>query len=282
MDYPGFSRTGCLKDWLGKRSERLDSLPSPSLTFAVRGRAQYILRFDDIAPNMHWENFERLRHLAEVHDLRPLIGVIPDNQDPELLRMPSGPQDFWAEIATLQRRGWEVAVHGYQHRYETDQAGLLGVHPRSEFAGLTFDVQRTKLERALAILKTYGITTDTFMAPAHSFDACTLRALRAVGLAHVTDGYALRPFRAHGLVFVPQMFAWPRRMPPGIYTTCFHLNELSAQNMARLERYVKKHRRDIIDFKQAVHQVTDAPYNRVVGWAAKTALHTLRRLRSFA
>ena len=188
--------------------------------------ARYVLRLDDIAPNMRWDHFHRVKTRVERLGIRPLIGVIPDNQDPELRAFAAATDDFWSQMRTLQARGWEIALHGYQHRYASPDGGLLAVNDYGEFAGLPYARQREKLERALDIFAKQGLETDTFMAPGHAYDHATLRALHDVGIRFVTDGYALFPFTRHRLVFVPQVLARPRSLPFGIFTTCLHLNEM--------------------------------------------------------
>ena len=47
-----------------------------------------LIRFDDIAPNMSWEMMDKCQELLDYYDLKPVMGVIPDNQDNELLKYP--------------------------------------------------------------------------------------------------------------------------------------------------------------------------------------------------
>lgn len=241
-----------------------------------------MLRLDDIAPNMHWGNFEQLQARVDQRGIKPLIGVIPDNRDPELLCWPPTSKDFWHEIRTLQRKGWTVALHGYQHRYGSPHGGLLGVHRYSEFAGLSFALQREKLVKALGIFADHGIETDTFMAPGHGYDLTTLRALRDVGIRYVTDGYALFPFEQHHIVFVPQIVARPQSLrffPFGIFTTCVHLNEMNAADMSRLESFVDRNAARFIPFSDARQYIVNNRWNEAIGATTRRALHTLRRVR---
>lgn len=241
--------------------------------------AHYVLRFDDVAPNMNWAAYDRIAEVLDACDLRALIGVIPDNQDPDLLRWSTRDGDFWKEIRRRAERGWEVAVHGFQHRYLTRDAGILGLNPRSEFAGLPYSVQREKLYSALAVFRSHRIASETFMPPAHSYDTNTLRALRDVGFRYVTDGRALYPYESGGLVFVPWLFARPLEMPAGIFTTCIHLNEAGEKELVRLEKFIRTHRDDIIDFKQAAVRSVDAVWNRALGRIAWSVLGGVRRGR---
>ena len=75
--------------------------------------AKYIFRLDDIAENMNWDNYFLLKDIFESYNVKPIIGVIPNNRDPELLEYPKGDINFWEEIRDLQKKGWAIALHGY-------------------------------------------------------------------------------------------------------------------------------------------------------------------------
>ena len=47
-----------------------------------------LIRFDDVAENMNWKFMEKCEHLLNKHQIKPVLGVIPNNQDPELLSYP--------------------------------------------------------------------------------------------------------------------------------------------------------------------------------------------------
>ena len=53
-----------------------------------------LVRFDDICPTMDWSQWNRAMKILKLYHVKPLIGVIPDCQDLDLLIDP--PQrDFW-------------------------------------------------------------------------------------------------------------------------------------------------------------------------------------------
>jgi hypothetical protein len=210
--------------------------------------------------------------------LPALIGIIPDNQDPELLRLPPAPGDFWQTVRELVEHGWGVALHGYQHRYVTRNGGKLQLNRQSEFAGLSFGEQADKLSRGLEILASNGLATDVFMAPSHSYDDVTLEACRAVGIRKITDGNALFPYEEGGLVFVPQLFAFPPSLPIGVYTTCVHLNAISEDGLSRFQQFVKRRQASIVSFETAASWVASTPLNRWLG-ASTAMLLAVRRAR---
>ena len=44
-----------------------------------------LLRFDDIAQNMNWKFMNKCEVMFDKNNIKPLVGVIPNNKDPELL-----------------------------------------------------------------------------------------------------------------------------------------------------------------------------------------------------
>lgn len=193
--------------------------------------SRYIYRMDDITATMNWSQFWKYTHLFRENGVTPLLGVVPDNRDPKLMVDRENPE-FWQTVRDLVAQGLvEIAQHGFQHLYETHAFGLLGRRygfaQQSEFAGLPYERQLDKIRRGQAILREHGIDTDVWMAPSHSFDAITLRALRDSGFRALTDGIALYPFRRHELLFIPQQLWAPRTLPFGVWTICLHPNTAS-------------------------------------------------------
>ena len=234
--------------------------------------ANYILRLDDIAPNMHWRNFGYVRDACQAVGVKPLLGVIPENQDPQLLQYPRCQFPFFREMRKLQSDGWEIAQHGFQHRYVTQSGGMLNLASRSEFAGLPLEFQRQKLREGKEILKRHGINTRTFMAPSHSFDRDTLTALVDLGFASVTDGLSLLPYREYDLLFVPQLFGRPRLMPFGLFTFCLHLNSMTSEGTQAVVSFIRQHARKFIAFSESGRYASENGLHRRVGQAIDSAL----------
>ena len=55
------------------------------------------VRLDDITPDMDWDKFERFKKVLDEHDIKPLIGVVPDNKDEKLSCGPVH-EDFWTYV----------------------------------------------------------------------------------------------------------------------------------------------------------------------------------------
>jgi predicted deacetylase len=212
--------------------------------------ATYLVRFDDICPTMNWTAWDRVERILRTADVKPIVAVVPDNRDPHLRVEAARPQ-FWRRVRAWQRDGWTIGLHGYQHRYETADAGIVGRNRYSEFAGLPEDVQRLKIERALAIFESEGVTPDVWVAPAHSFDTVTLRVLAANGVRRISDGYGLRPWTdRNGMLWVPQQIGRFRALPAFVWTVCLHHNGWGCADIGRFRRDIQTYRSRIAGFRE--------------------------------
>ena len=80
------------------------------------------------------------------------------------------------------------------------------MNAQSEFAGKSYEEQYQLLESGQKKLLDRDIETKLFMAPGHTFDKTTLRALKALGFTHVTDGFGDLPYVRSGITFLPIAF----------------------------------------------------------------------------
>jgi Uncharacterized protein conserved in bacteria (DUF2334). len=205
---------------------------------------------DDICPQMNMEKFLEYKMLFDEFDIRPLIGIIPDNQDDSLKYNNDFP-NFWEMMRQLQQDGWAIAQHGYQHVYDSEEAGILSKRKLSEFAGLSYENQVEKIKKGQRILAENELSTDIFMAPGHSYDLVTLRALKDCGFKYVTDGLSSFPYRYCGLKFVPCRHMTPLILP-GINTWAIHANTWKEKDFNRIKRLLHKKRyvhnfKDLLD-----------------------------------
>jgi predicted deacetylase len=199
---------------------------------------------------MNWDVWNEVEKILLDARVSPLIAVVPDNQDPGLQITPPA-ADFWDRVRTWQGCGWSIALHGYQHRYVTQEAGLIGLNRFSEFAGLPESVQAGKIQNGLAIFEREGVKADAWIAPAHSFDAATLRVLARYGPRLISDGFARWPFVDRlGLFWVPQQLWWFARRRSGVWTVCFHCNPWKS---GEIERF----RGDLIAYRQEITSLTE-------------------------
>lgn len=119
--------------------------------------------------------------------------------------------------------GWSIGFHGYEHRCDSADGGILGINAKSEFAKVPYEKQLDKLKLALQIFKSEGVKPDVWVAPWHSFDTNTLCALRKIGINCVSDGFGCRVTRdKDGMHWVPQQLWRFRCMPFGVWTVATH------------------------------------------------------------
>ena len=212
--------------------------------------AEYLVRFDDICPTMNWTVWRQVEEALLDAAVRPILAVVPDNRDPELAVEPAQPF-FWDEVRRWQKQGWAIGLHGYQHRYVTPYAGIIGRNRFSEFAGLPYETQLGKLRKAMAIFAREGVRPDIWVAPAHSFDEATLCALAECRLRAVSDGYAALPYKsAAGVFWIPQQLGRFRELPAGIWTVCMHHNRWNAEDLRRF-------RDDLANYRSRFTTVAD-------------------------
>lgn len=220
---------------------------------------QIIIRLDDITPDMSWERFLKVKDILDKYGIHPIIGVVPDCKD-EVLNFDdevpfSIPEDsesdsngrYWNFIKSLQELGWTIAQHGYNHTYVTEDAGVLGINPFSEFAGLPYEEQYEKIKSGRDIFASHGISTELFMAPGHTFDDNTIKALKMIGFSSLTDGLYDKAYVKNGILCVPCRLAEYRNVY-GLDTLCFHTNLMNDDAIAKLEEFISSHRDDIVDF----------------------------------
>lgn len=211
---------------------------------------QIAIRMDDITPDMDWERFRAFKEILDELGIKPLIGVVPDNRDDNLHRA-EAKDDFWKYIKEMQDNGWCIAMHGYRHVYTTKNGGLFPLNRFSEFAGVPFDEQKKMLQKGMEILKRHGIHTEIFMAPAHSYDRNTLKALKELGYNKITDGFGNSPYRWNGMTFYPISFLMSRSLKKknGITTMVVHANGIDDSGMKKLEELLRDYKDSLISYE---------------------------------
>ena len=207
-----------------------------------------MVRFDDICPTMNWEVWDRVERMLDASNIKPILAVVPDNRDPNL-SVAEARCDFWDKVRSWQAKGWAIGLHGFQHVYETDHSGIVGLNARSEFAGVPAARQQEKIESALAIFQREGIRADVWIAPAHSFDVDTVRVLVERGIHVISDGYFLRPVRYLGVVWVPAQIWRFSSFRRGLWTVCFHHNRWNNSDLTRFENDLSGYRERIISLQ---------------------------------
>jgi hypothetical protein len=226
-----------------------------------------------------WERTEAF--LLEA-DVRPILSVVPDNRDPDLEIDPPDP-GFWDRVRGWQERGWPIALHGYQHLSVTSSAGLVGLNPRSEFAGLPISEQESKLRRSMEIMHEDGVDPTVWAAPGHSFDMNTVEALHRIGIKVISDGLTLLPHVDQaGMFWVPQQLWRFRAAPAGLWTVCCHSNSWTDERFEVFRRRVLARRHQIVDLDwvtRTYRRRSPAWWERQISTAIGGAVRTRIRVR---
>lgn len=232
---------------------------------------------------MHHRNMAMLEEILTALDIRPIVGIVPDNRSP-LLEVNKPDPGFWDRVRTWQDRGWSVALHGFQHVDISGRAGVVRLNRRSEFAGLTFDEQLHRIDSGLSILRAEGITAELWMAPFCSFDQNTLAALRRVAITKISDGLAVWPWvDRNGTFWLPQQMWRFRTVPIGLWTVSLHLNYMTDAQMQELILDLREFGEQITDVKTAAEKYMgrrQSPIDRVARPLLRGAVKLRRAARA--
>lgn len=223
------------------------------------------IRMDDITPDMNWHKFNMFKEILDELNIKPLIGVVPNNED-ELLHIEDNNREFWKIISELQKNGWIVAMHGVRHQYSTKNGGLFPLNHFSEFAGVPFDKQREEIRFGKEIFAKNGIVTSIFMAPGHTFDKHTVKALLENGFTSITDGFGKKPFYRKGLIYYPialqrsKVFA---DSSEGVNTLVYHLNTMTEEQILKEGELLKNNIDRICNFEMQTNVSKQTVFQRI-------------------
>jgi len=201
---------------------------------------------DDACPTMNRKQWGQLEVLLNKYNIKPIVAVIPNNKD-ETLMVDDADSGFWQKVKNWQKNGWHIALHGYEHLYVTENAGIVPINDRSEFAGLSYDTQREKIQKGISIFKQHDIDCNVWVAPSHSFDKNTIKALKEVtNIKVISDGIAFSPYVDHGMNWIPQQLWRPRKMPFGIWTICLHPETMTESQFNNLADFIESNHHQFI------------------------------------
>lgn len=211
--------------------------------------SKYIIRLDDASNFMDSEKWQQMEDLLDKYNIKPLVGVIPDNRDPSLLETYVRDPQFWNKVARWKNKGWELAMHGCYHKYTTEEGGMNPVNKRSEFAGVPLDNQRAMIRHGLEILKSHNIEPKVFFAPSHTFDENTLIALKDESdIRIISDTIANDVYFANGFYFIPQQSGRVRKLPFKTVTFCYHPNMMKDEDFDNLSAFLKLNKESFVPF----------------------------------
>ena len=140
-----------------------------------------LIRLDDIAENMNWNLMEKSELLFEKYGIKPILGVIPNNKDNELLSY-SKKNNFWEHVRNWRDKGWEIAMHGYTHVYDKicKNEDYFNYGGGSEFCGHTLETQISRIKNGLQKFKSEKINNSSFYKFINISTKIILRTKRAI------------------------------------------------------------------------------------------------------
>ena len=217
-----------------------------------------LIRIDDIAENMNWDLMEKSELLFEKYGIKPVLGVIPENKDNELLTYPKK-NNFWDKVRAWKVKNWEIAMHGHTHVYDKTcyNDDYFNYGGESEFFGHSLEVQMLKIKNGLKKFDSEKIKIRTFFAPNHTYDKNTFIALKNCGINEIIDGYGLMPYIENDIKFIPQLFYKVFALPFGIQSTQIHLNYWKQKDFNNFEKFIQKNSKKIITYDQALKKVNN-------------------------
>lgn len=212
-----------------------------------------VLRIDDVCPCMDWFWFDKTMELLNKHNITGMLGVIPDCRDSSLNVSKADPL-FWDKMKEYQKNGWYIAMHGYQHLYDTKATGCV-ISERdkeSEFAGHQYKEQLCKILDGKKILESNGIETDAFFAPSHNYDKNTVKALNKAGFRYMADGRSKFAYTWKNIKFIPNCRAKEPR--EGIYTIVLHPCMTKEKGYEGLIKRIEERGEIIVPFQDALSE----------------------------
>lgn len=214
---------------------------------------KYLIRLDDACPTMDKAKWQRIFDILDRYGVRPMVGIIPHNEDP-MQEIDAPDEEFWDKAKQWQQKGYAIALHGYNHCYISNK-GMEGLNPlwsRSEFAGVSLEVQKQKIRDGFKILSSNGVKPKYFFAPSHTFDENTLKALReCTDIRIISDTIATKPYQKDEFVFLPQLGGHCTEMKIlGVWTFCLHPSAMTDANFDATESFLKNHKNEFIGFDE--------------------------------
>lgn len=201
--------------------------------------SKYIIRLDDACEKMDIEKWNRMENILDKYGVKPLVGVIPNCQD-KMMDSYAVDEKFWDKVKRWEKKGWEIALHGYNHVYSTKCGGINPVNQRSEFAGESLENQKAKIKKGIKIMREHDINPRIFFAPSHTFDENTLRALKEESdIDIISDTVANDIYFKEGFYFIPQQSGHVRKLPFRIVTFCYHPNMMNETEFEYLDNFIK-------------------------------------------
>lgn len=244
----------------------------------ISDNTAFVIRLDDVAENMKWEFMDKMETLFDDYNIKPVLGVIPDNKNLELLSYPKKNINFWDQVRLWEKKGWEIGMHGTNHLYDKfcKKIDYLGHGGNTEFCGHPLSKQIEKINIGLKKFESEKVKVRTFIAPNHTFDNNTLLALKECGIKEVLDGYGLMPYSENEINFIPQLFYKIIKLPFGIQCFQIHLNYFNEKDFESFKNFIEQNSKKIITYEQAISKVNNSFFYKIIRIASKRILQIKR------
>lgn len=204
-------------------------------------RSKYLIRLDDASPYSDLKKWNRLEKIFDKYEVKPIIASIPDNKD-KTIKYSSPNSKYWEWIKCMDKKGWSIALHGYQHLFHKidRKKNIFPYYGRSEFSGLSLKEQRDKIRKGFKIFKKNNIKPTVWVAPGHCFDSITLKALKLeTDIKIISDGIAFNQYKKFDFHFIPQQL-WNYKVRPfGLWTICLHPDTMSLNEINVFEKSIE-------------------------------------------
>lgn len=208
----------------------------------------YIIRLDDASTNMNIEKWEKIEKILDKYNIKPIVGIIPENKDESLLKYEYN-DNFWNIAKQWENKGWTIAMHGYQHKYNTTCGGINPIQNRSEFAGLSLEEQKEKIKNAYSILLRHDLNAKLFFAPSHTYDKNTLIALKSeTPIRIISDSISNDIYYKDDFYFIPQQSGKVRKLNFKIVTFCYHPNTMTDEDYLVLDKFISNNKSNFVSF----------------------------------
>lgn len=211
----------------------------------------YLMRLDDATD--HWEksNWIRMHDLMDKYGIKPIIALIPENKDEQILKYPIDTEYDSIIYKWIHVDKWTPGLHGCNHKVKKCvKGGYNPVNIVSEFTGVSLEEQKQKLRKGYKILHDKGIPVDVFVAPAHTFDKNTIQALKEVTpIRIISDTIARDVYYRNGIYYIPQQSGMVRELAFPIVTFCYHPNTMTDSDFEKLQSFLDKHQKEFISFE---------------------------------
>lgn len=212
-------------------------------------KTKIYVRLDDICPTMNWSKFYKVIEICEKFNIYPLLGIVPNNKDKKLMVDKENP-NFWQEMKILEEKGCAIAQHGVDHVYKNKDGGILKLNKQSDIVGEPYETQLELLKNGKELLEEKGFEPKIYMAPSHSYDKNTIKALKELNFEFVTDGYTNYIYTWQGLTFIPCKNTY--KLKPnskGVITLCLHINTMKEKDLEMFEATLNQNKENLFSFK---------------------------------